>query len=73
MQNVARGAQQDAQRRNTRSHVCSSAKSVVQSACACLQEHMETRNSALAMITGRQRGEDLNALSYVHFSISMSL
>ncbi|KAL8133383.1 hypothetical protein AgCh_008738 [Apium graveolens] len=63
--NVVRGALRDAQTQHTKSHACSSAKSVAQSACACHQEHMETRKSALAMIIGRQRGEVLNALSYV--------
>ncbi|KAF8395645.1 hypothetical protein HHK36_019595 [Tetracentron sinense] len=54
-------APQDAQRQHTRSHACSSAKSVAPSACACLPAHMETSSSALATITGRPRGEDPNA------------
>lgn len=46
---------QDARRQHTRSHVCSSARNVVQSVCVCLQALMETSSSVLAIITGRQR------------------
>ncbi|KAF7121314.1 hypothetical protein RHSIM_Rhsim13G0216800 [Rhododendron simsii] len=51
-----------AQRRRTRSHACSSARSVVLNACVCLREPMETSRFALATITGRPREEDPNAL-----------
>lgn len=62
MQTVHRVAQQDAPRQPSRSLACSSVKSVVPSACVCLQELMETSNPALATIIGRQRGEDPNVL-----------
>ncbi|KAF8403587.1 hypothetical protein HHK36_011691 [Tetracentron sinense] len=61
---VHRAAPLDAQRQLTRSHACSSAKSVAPSACVCLRAHTETSSLALATITGRPRGEDPNALNY---------
>ncbi|KAH7511793.1 hypothetical protein FEM48_Zijuj12G0020300 [Ziziphus jujuba var. spinosa] len=54
---VLRNAPQDVQRRSTGSHVCSSAKSVVQNVCVCLRGLMGTNNSALAITTGRPKGE----------------
>ncbi|CAB4308820.1 unnamed protein product [Prunus armeniaca] len=56
-----RGAPLGARPQHTRSLVCFSAKSVVQSACVCLLEHMETSKFALATTTGRPREEDQNA------------
>ncbi|KAK7355222.1 hypothetical protein VNO80_14472 [Phaseolus coccineus] len=52
----------DAQTHSTRSHVCSSAKSVVRNACVCPLEPMATRRYAPATTTGRPKGEDPNAL-----------
>ncbi|KAL9319165.1 hypothetical protein ACSQ67_015682 [Phaseolus vulgaris] len=52
----------DAQTHSTRSHVCSSARSVVRNACVCLLEPMATRRCAPATTTGRPKGEDPNAL-----------
>ncbi|CAB4278334.1 unnamed protein product [Prunus armeniaca] len=56
-----RGALLGARPQRTRSLVCFSAKSVVQSACVFLLEHMETSKFALATTTGRPREEDQNA------------
>ena len=54
-------AKKDAQRRITRSHAYSSARSAVPNACVCLQELMATRRFALAITTGRPKGEGPNA------------
>lgn len=61
-QSAEGGARVGAQRRRTRSHACSSARSVVLNACVCLREPMETSRFAPATITGRPREEDPNAL-----------
>nr|GMD61647.1 hypothetical protein CDL12_20539 [Ipomoea batatas] len=53
----------DAQRQHTRSHACSSAKSVASSADACLQEPMAINKSALVTIIGRPREVALNVPS----------
>ena len=54
-------APKDAQIRNTRSRAYSFAKSAVPNACVCLQELMATRRFALAITTGRPKGEGPNA------------
>ncbi|BBH02292.1 Gibberellin-regulated family protein [Prunus dulcis] len=61
LKSADRGALLGARPQHTRSLVCFSAKSVVQSACVCLLEHMETSKFALATTTGRPREEDQNA------------
>ncbi|KAF5750255.1 hypothetical protein HS088_TW03G00589 [Tripterygium wilfordii] len=63
-QNVLRDAARDARTQHTRSHAYSSAKNAVQSACACLQELMETSSPALVTTIGRPREEDPNALEF---------
>jgi hypothetical protein len=62
LQSVLHVAPKDAQNQRSRSHACSSAKSVVLNACVFHRELMGTRNSALATINGRPREEDPNAL-----------
>ena len=64
MQNVDHVARRGAQRHNTRSHACSSAKNAVQNAYACLLVLMATRKSAPAIIIGRPKEEDLSALEF---------
>ena len=61
LQNVGHVAQVGAQRHNTRSRACSSAKSAVPSAYVCLLGLMATSRFALATTTGRPKGEDPNA------------
>ncbi|XVE95852.1 hypothetical protein REPUB_Repub02eG0169800 [Reevesia pubescens] len=55
-------APQDVQRRNIRSHACSSAISAVPSACACHLVLTETSKSALATTIGRPSEEVPSAL-----------
>ncbi|KAK7392964.1 hypothetical protein VNO78_21414 [Psophocarpus tetragonolobus] len=62
----------DAQTHSTRSHVCSSAKSVVPHACVCHQELMATKRFVLATTIGRPKGEDRNALEELMFKLSIS-
>ncbi|EOY32792.1 Uncharacterized protein TCM_040807 [Theobroma cacao] len=62
LKNVVRDALPDALLQHTRSHACSSVRSVVPSACVCLLAHMETNNIAHATTTGRPREEGPNAL-----------
>ncbi|RVW36012.1 hypothetical protein CK203_078247 [Vitis vinifera] len=68
MQSVRPVARLDAPKQLTRNPACSSARNAVPSACACLQEHMGTSNSAPATITGRPREEDPSAprMSWLH-------
>lgn len=61
VQNVDHVAHIDAPIRNTGNHVCSSVKSAVQNACACLLVLMAISKSALVIITGRPKEEDLSA------------
>lgn len=70
MQNVDHDAQRDAQRRSTRSHACSSARSAVRNACVCLLGLMATNRCALAITTGRPKGEDLSALKSSCFHVT---
>jgi hypothetical protein len=62
LQNVDHVALIDAQTHNTRSHAYSFVTSVVQSVCVCLLDFMATSKFALAITTGRPKGEDPNAL-----------
>lgn len=71
-QSVVRDVAQDAQRRNTRSRACSSAKSVVQNACVCLRGLTATNNPALAITTGRPNVEDPSALSSNYYLLFIS-
>lgn len=64
MQIAGLGARVDARQHHIRSRACSSAKSVVPSACACPPARTETSKCALATITGRPREEDPNALKF---------
>ncbi|KAF1860077.1 hypothetical protein Lal_00027930 [Lupinus albus] len=63
MQNAIHVVNIDAQKQSTGSiHACSIAQSVVPNAYVYLLELMATSKFVLAIITGRPRGEDLNAL-----------
>lgn len=66
LQSVDQDAATGAQKQHTRSHACSSARNAVQSVCVCQLAPMATSKPALATITGRPRGVDLNALEYFH-------
>lgn len=67
VQNVGLDARQDAQRRRTRNHACSSAKNVVPSASVCLLVPTATNSIVLATTTGRQSVEAPNALNFLVF------
>ncbi|CAN0901680.1 hypothetical protein LINGRAHAP2_LOCUS21555 [Linum grandiflorum] len=61
--NAGRSARGGVVERSTGSHVCSSATSAAQSACACLLGSTGTRECALATTTGRPSKEAPSALN----------
>ncbi|KAH1130436.1 hypothetical protein J1N35_001814 [Gossypium stocksii] len=73
LKSVVQDAHRDAQLQHTRNHACSSAKSVVPSACVCLQALTATNNLALATIIGRPREEAPNALRFLTIYIYVVL
>lgn len=65
MQSVPPVVRLGARKQLTRNPACSSARNAAPSACAFLQEHTETSNSAPATTTGRPREEDPSALRII--------
>jgi len=63
----------DVRTHSTRSHVCSSARSVVRNACVCPLEPTATRRYAPVTTIGRPKGEDPNALKSSIFNLQSSL
>ena len=57
--------QEDVAKHSTGSHVCSSAKNVVPSACVFHRGSMATRLCVPATITGRLSVEDPNVLEHI--------
>ncbi|KAF1880992.1 hypothetical protein Lal_00023022 [Lupinus albus] len=70
--NVGHVAHRDAQKHSTRSHACSSAKSVVPSVYVFLLELMATSKFVLAITTGRPKEEDPNAPEFSYFLYQVS-